>query len=798
LYIFIVFTGIAEAQTYIVRGIVRDGSTNDPLPFATISIVDTQHGVVSDENGIFQIPLHPGVCSLRCSFVGYKTEIVQLTVGETNLPLTIKLLTTDVVLQNVTVYASAAEELSTSPEVSALTLQSEKISHTSSAMPDVLRSIQMLPGVSANNEFSAKFNVRGGNQDENLVLVNGTQVYDPFHLKEAPNASIGIFNVDLIKKIDMITGGFPARYGDKLSSVLNMEYREGSKDRIKGSAGLSLTNVDGLIEGPLWENGSFILGVRKSYLEYALKMVDYGSSVKPSFYDVQGVLSTSLSSNDKIMLKFIHAGDDFTEKPDPEYFGPYNFTTNQFRNKITHVTNLQVNAHDNAAQYYSSLIALQNIHIYSPSLVMKAELSLYDQRDTEHYISSTDFQQDLRTDTLFFYHYSNNWLRDNALKIKTIEGSLQSDIQVVSGYAVKTGVRYQNIRYDQDLTQYGLITEKNNYIDYPNITINSRNENQVDQVFSDIHTTSHKASGFIENAIQITNAFLVNLGGRVDYFELNRQTLWSPRFSLSYKLTPILTLRGGWGRYSQFPITSQLASSAASDTNTKAQRAVHYITGIEYNAITDPEAQTLLTIKLEGYYKKYDDVIHATMSSRGDVSYSRRNDATGFARGIDLYTMLSVPGFYGWISYGLCEAKEKLNGSDAEISRYTDQRHTLAFVGDVLLGKGWSFNARFTYGSGYAYTPSIAVYDKSREQWEWRVSETNSAHLPAYSRLDVRASKQFEWFGVPVDFYLDVNNLLNTKNIMGYSYRINNNGDPYIEEVKLWPILPTFGMSVKF
>jgi outer membrane receptor protein involved in Fe transport len=119
-------------------------------------------------------------------------------------------------------------------------------------------------------------------------------------------------------------------------------------------------------------------------------------------------------------------------------------------------------------------------------------------------------------------------------------------------------------------------------------------------------------------------------------------------------------------------------------------------------------------------------------------------------------------------------------------------------VGDVILGKGWSFGARFTYGSGYAYTPSVAVYDNTRKQWEWQVSETNSAHLPAYSRLDVRASKQFEWFGVPVDFYLDINNLLNTKNTMGYSYRINRIGDPYIEEVKLWPILPTFGMSVKF
>ncbi len=266
------YGGVAD-QTLSLKGVVRDASTNDVLPYATIAVMGTRQGVIADENGNFQLQLPAGKYSLRCSFVGYKTEIVPLNIEDKNISLVVKLYTTDVVLQNVTVYASAMGDSAASSEINALTLQSEKITQTSTVMPDVLRSIQMLPGVSANNEFSAKFNVRGGNQDENLVLVNGTQVYEPYHLKEASNASMGIFNVDLIKKIDMITGGFPARYGDKLSSVVSMDYREGSKERIKGSVGVSVTDVDGLIEGPLGKDGTFILGVRRSYFQYAMKMI---------------------------------------------------------------------------------------------------------------------------------------------------------------------------------------------------------------------------------------------------------------------------------------------------------------------------------------------------------------------------------------------------------------------------------------------------------------------------------------------------------------------------------------------
>ncbi|MCX6138229.1 MAG: TonB-dependent receptor, partial [Ignavibacteriales bacterium] len=244
-------------EFFTVRGIVRDGSTREPLLFANISVADLQQGTTTDVKGKFSLRLPKGPRLLHCSFVGYKSQDVALVV-ERNQELAIVLFATDVLLQDVTVYAYQENGGELMKE-NGLTLQSEKIKSTTAVLPDVLRSVQMLPGVSTNNEFSAKFNVRGGNHDENLVLVNGTQVYDPYHIKEVPNASIGIMNMEMISTVDLMTGGFPARYGDKMSSVVDIEYREGSRERSSGSLSLSITDADCVAEGPLGENGSFIL-----------------------------------------------------------------------------------------------------------------------------------------------------------------------------------------------------------------------------------------------------------------------------------------------------------------------------------------------------------------------------------------------------------------------------------------------------------------------------------------------------------------------------------------------------------
>lgn len=790
-----------QPETYTVSGVVRDGSTHELLVFTNIVVQGTLQGIATDSKGKFLLRLPTGNDTIRCSYVGYKTEEIPISVSK-DIQLSINLFAVDVLLQDVTIYAYQGGERELANE-SALSLQSEKIKTSTSIFPDVLRSVQMLPGVSTNNEFNAKFNVRGGNPDENLVLVNGTQVYDPYHVKEAGNYSIGILNTEMVNKMDLMTGGFPARYGDKMSSVLNVEYREGNKERYTGTASVSLTDVDVLAEGPLSEKGSFIIGARKTYLEYIFKLAGQEATVVPTFYDIQGVVDYSINSGHKLLLKFINAGDEFIESPATKRSGPNRYYSTG--DGFTH-TEQWDDSTDSQAQYYSTLLALQSVNIISSSTILKTELSLYDERENERsrYNHWHQFLADGRGYFLFYYTHTDQQYNNNLL-IRTIELNSSLDQQLSSYYLIKTGLSYQHITYNEDQIFQRTIDQTanfdynhNNFGNYPDTNFSHQLDNPSDALSNQINTQSLKFAGYVENVVQLSNQFLLNIGGRFDYFDLNKELTWSPRMNIAYQIKGGLTVRGAWGYYYQSPNYRQVAYPAASDTNTQSQKAIHYVLGVDYATSLDPEERSFLKLKVECYYKKYENLMSATQTSNGYVSYSRKNDAVGDSKGADVYLMCSVPGFYGWISYSYLEAMQDiLNGNYGSFPRNTDQRHTLAIVGDLDLGSEWNLAMRYTYGSGYPYTPLFAHLNSATNEWEWISGAPNSERLPSYSCMDMRITKSFRMFGLVTSTFLDISNLLNAKNILAYQYYINNNKSVK-DGVGLPPLIPSIGMSIQF
>jgi hypothetical protein len=789
-----------RTETVEVIGTVYDKATNESLVYASVSIDGTQQGMMTDASGRFSLSVMPGRVTIRCGFVGYAPEVIAVDV-ETTAELNIAMTATDVVLQDVTVFAHRADG-GNDQEVNALTLQSETIKRVTSLIPDVMRSVQMLPGVSTNNEFSSKFNVRGGNQDENLVVVNGTQVYDPFHVKEVSNASIGIFNADMIKKMDLITGGFPARYGDKMSSVLNIEYREGSRDHYSGMASMSLMDVNALVEGPMGEHGSFMIGARKSYFEYVMKLLDAGPFLHPSFYDVQGVFAYAPSPAGKLLLKLIHSGDNFFEDPHStattplQWYG-YDNTGARFMNRQQRTDSATI-----SAAYYSNMVALQYTQILSSDAIIRSELSFYDQRENEN--AWRDYVYGYvgeNSQTRYFYNSTTVNQYENALRIRTLEINSMLDLQLAPSYCIKAGASAQRISYMQSLLNRQTIDEFTNEYAFPDTTLSHRIVNASDEVQDGIDAQSYKAAGFLENVVQLTDRLIVNAGGRVDYFGLNRDLTWSPRVNLAYDAGGSVVLRAAWGHYYQSPVFRQIASPIASDTNTRSQHAVHIVAGINYEYVVDKAAHTFLRVKAEGYHKSYDNLVTAWMTSQGQVQYSRRNDADGKTYGLDVQLTYSTPVFYGWISYGYLVARQTsvVNGIPSTFPRYTDQRHTLAITGEFDLGREWSVSSRFAFGSGYPYTPSHAVINPVKRIWEWIPdSVPNGDYLPAYSRVDLKVSKDLRLFDWGTSVFIDVSNILNSTNIQSYRYSFNSQGQPYREDVKLWPILPTFGLSVRF
>jgi hypothetical protein len=792
------------AQSYNVSGVVRDAVTKEPLVAANVLVVGTRIGTVTNDHGRFAVSLTAGQYQIQCSYVGYKTAVVDFTL-ERDVELSLELHSLDILLQDMTVFASQEGNGTSQEEVSMLSLQSETITKITSLMPDVLRSVQMLPGVSNDNEMSAKFNVHGGDVNENLVLINGTQVYEPYHVKEAQNASIGIFDVAMMKKMDLMTGGFTARYGDRMSSVLSIEYREGDNNRMRGQASMSLTDGNVLLEGPVGGDGSFIIGARQSYLKYEMQILDVQPGLHISFYDVQGVLSYRLAPQHKLMLKFIHAGDNFGEDPSMDagnaYTSPFYTSNGKYSGSFAQMWKDTSESH---AHYNSSMVALQSLNILSGETVLRSELSYYDQLESEHSWGQNHYEFVFHSSSFtpdVFYRNTTNKVYDNSLRIRTVELNSSCDMQILPFYALKTGASYQRIFYYQDFVFGRTISEFTNNNAYPDTVSSVRNQNFLDNALGSIDAQSYKLSGYIEDIVQVGEKTIINLGGRFDYFDLNKDLTWSPRLNLAHRISPDLTLRVAWGHYEQSPIYQQLRSSIASDTNTQSQRAIHYVLGGDYRIVADGEHRRFLSVKVEAYHKTYSNLISSTLSSSGTITYSRKNDAIGRATGLDLQLICSVPGFSGWISYSLLNAEQRLTQSDtigAYFPRNTDQRHTLAVVTDFDLGSGWGVNARFVYGSGYLYTPSVAVYNSALSTWTWQSSSPNSAYLPAYRRLDLRGSKDFVLLGMSASAFLDVSNVLNFTNVSGISYGFNNNGYPQTRNVVLYPIIPTLGVAVRF
>ncbi len=788
----------SPAREVTLRGTVRNSESGEVLPYVNVFVKGGSRGTSTDAAGRYELNVPSGRTEIAAGSIGFKTATVVVVADTVDVQLNIGLSSTDVILQEVAVYAAAG---SGSNDMSSISMQSEEIKEISSVSADVFRSIQSLPGISVNNEFSAKFNVRGGNYDENLVLVNGTQVYEPFHIKEADNVSVGIFNMELMKKVNLITGGFSAQYGDRLSSVLNIEYREGNKEQFAGSATLSLTNFSAVVEGPLFSGGSFVLGARKSYTEYILSLVEV-DPVTISFYDVQGVATFALTPTDKLQVKFIHAGDNFAEDAIPTTIGPLTGRSTVDGKAAHHIVNQHY--YDwGKAKYFSNLFDVKNSVFLSNDMLLTTSVSYYEQTDNEHdyryEMYTNSFTIDAVKDRSYFYSSLYESPYDNTLTIRTWEPKITMDVKASPYVEISAGASYIGIRYNQDLVDRDTRTITTNYgSQYPDTAITTLVENK--NLFPQhLGTSSYKFAGFVENVIQLSDALLLNAGGRVDYFGINRDLTWSPRLNVSYVIGDDLTARAAWGHYYQSPIYRQLAYSFASDTNTQSQKAEHVILSLEKIFVLGQEHTSMLTMKAEGYYKKYSDIIAAVRSNGGELFYSRKNDSKGYCKGMDLYVSLRAGAYYGWVSYGLLYAKEDLlTDVEGYFPRYSDQRHTLSIVNDIELGRAWSMNLLFNYGSGFAITPRHIRYNAQLRRYEWIEGRKNSEYLPPYKRVDLRLAKHFSLFGVPAYVFAEASNLFNAKNVTAYRYRFDNNGYPYRVDIELFPFIPSVGMNIRF
>lgn len=771
---------------HMAEGRVIDASTNRGLPSASVLVENTDYHTSTNANGQFGVPLPSSGSRLIVTYVGYKTETIEAVPDRS--PIVIRLTPVGYAVSEVTVEAeNKMDEIQNS-----FRLGSAQIKDLAVTLGDPMRSLQTMPGASSDNEMSAQINVRGGTSDENLVLINGAPIYRPYHLNELSMSSVGIFNMDLVKSIRFSAGGWSAKYGNALSSIINVDYKEGNRNHFIGTADLGVTDMSASLQGPINQNGSFIVAARTCYLGYLLQRIKLSQGINAGYYDVQGNIGYDFSASNKLRVTFIDSRDNASQDPtNSTSTAAYPGTIVGKSTLITETTSFMPYDDDN---YSTFLLSVNSDNLLSDELISRT--SAYYSRGTEHRQLADVIASQATYDTFPGMWSSQSTMLNSSDDLDLERVSLHQELQyqATSFLNFDAGLGVERIWYDYSPKIYESITRTTNTVEFPDTTVSSylSDDGSTDTVA--VVAPSYAVAGYAQETLQILDNLKLNLGVRFDYFDLDKEDKFSPRVGLSYMMPFEIGMSAAWGIYYQLPDYDQLRSSQASAGNTRFQRATHYVLDLEKHFLG------VGVLDLDFYQKYYSDLIPAIRSAYGSLSYGdRQNDGVGFAKGMDVAWSMNLKNIDISFSYSYLVAKEKTPGTDeGYYPRITDQRNTASIAVSCDLGDEWIATAKGFYGSGYAYTPSVTRYDSSIMMDVWVESGKNSAHYPPYERVDLRITKTVSIMQNPLRCYLEVTNVLNRRNVLSYDYTYDKDGNPKMEPTLLLGIVPTIGISYTF
>ncbi len=842
-----------------LRGTITDAESGETIPGANVGLPATGDGVAADADGRYTLRAEPGATVVQFSAVGYESAVREVTLTAAQ-PKTLDIaLTPDVVaLEQVEVAASRRQPLrDTRPSITAVS--PEQVQALPGAAEDVLRSLQTTPGVLAANDFSSQLIVRGGGPDQNLIILDDVEVFNPYRLYGV----VSMFNPATVSNLTLYTGGFPARYGDRLSAALDVQSRDGDRDTtLGGSFNASLANANLVMEGKtgVWD-GSWLVTGRRTYYDLVIGLLAreldaVGENTRfPNFADLQGRLTLrpadghririgGITSRDALDVAVEGALDDRGSEADRVA------AEDLTRNDMAYATydwtpNPALNVQLTASTYRNA-----------GDLASAGNIVPRDGFDGSEIVAAND------TINAASFAYDQSFLfRKHSLYQRA---TLEAPRQLIE---VGGGVDWleTTLQFDLDLNEVGRALFESFQQDSP-FGVGAFPE-QFDQ-----GERYYRYHAYAQTRVELlSDRLFVQPGLRYDYYRLIDRSYLSPRLSASLRLTDETTLRAAWGRYVQSPGFEKLlddpqAFDLSEDVGLQslaAEASYHYVLGLTR------WLNNRYQLRLEGYVKTFDDLI---VQDRGVVTravarfddtqglprtdpdaYDVRvedavglttrpvNDADGRAYGLEvsLEKQRAAAGdrFTGWVSYAYAHATRSRTRQEAPGSRITfpfdyDRRHTLNVVVNTRLGSGWTLGTTFRLGTGFPYTPAVGaapvvvrpldVDDPEAEaaptvltnsetglvRFEPRYGDAdnlNSARLPLYHRLDVRLSRAVNVFGLPGEAYLDVINVYNRANVLAYQYAAITDpdapeADPRLERqpVTMLPILPTLGFNLRF
>ena len=720
------------AQEFTLQGRVTDDDGN-PVELATVSVVSQGKVAFTSLRGEYSLHLHSAdSVAIKFSMIGYKTKVRVLRRPRGKQTLQVILHTDATMLGDVNVTGEKIQ----SDQTQEIKIKDIKMAPSANGN-GVEGIIQQQAGVSTHSELSSQYNVRGGAFDENSVYINNVEVYRPFLVRSGQQEGLSVINPYMVDKIGFSTGGYAAKYGDKMSSALDITYKtlkaKGKKPVVEGSLAASLLGTDAYI-GIGTRKLSWLNSVRYKTTSYLLGSLETKGEYKPNYLDYQTYLS--YQPNKRWKIDFIGYISD----------NHYNFEPSDRETSFGTMENVKsfrvyFDGHekDRFLTYFGTLGITRNITANtSISLLGSAfytkEQEKYDIQG-QYWLDQTETSENLGVGT--YFEHARNYLSARVMSAKLMLRHKVQKHNVEAAVTLKREhIEENSIEYEmRDSAGYSVPhTGKDLYMIY---SMKARNELNANRMETYIQDTYRFSGGTADSTGNGQTHYTLNYGVRMSHWNFNRETILSPRISLA--IIPAnhenTTLRLAAGLYYQAPFFKELRDTttvngvtvASLNEKIKSQRSIHFIAGYDYRFRMNDQR---FKFSAEAYYKALGNIVPYSVSNVKVVYYGQ-NECSGHAAGLDfkLYGEF-VPGTDSWLSLSLMDTKMKLNGKSIPLP--TDQRYAVnLFFTDYFPGsKKWRMSLKLAFADGL---PFAAPHKEL---------ETNSFRATAYRRADIGMSYQ--------------------------------------------------------
>ena len=707
-----------SAQTFTLKGKVMDGDMQ-PLELATVSCVAQGKVTMTNLKGEFSLQLHStDSVVVRFTMIGYKGKTRVLRHPRGTQTIQIQLIDESRQLNEVTITEQLRQTGTTQQ------LDTKDIGRAPSATGNAVEElIQQQAGVSTHSELSSQYNVRGGSFDENCVYINKVEVYRPFLVRSGQQEGLSVINPDMVEKIGFSTGGFEARFGDRMASALDITYRK--PKRLEGTASVSLLGASAYL-GVANKKLSWSNAIRYKTNSYLLGSLETKGEYRPSFLDYQTYLSYQPNKRWTIDLIGNIAVNhyNFVPKDRETKFGTME-NVKDFRVYFDGHEKDVFRTYFATASITRHLSPLTNLSLIASAFYTK-EQERYDIQG-QYWLTQTETSENLGVGT--YMEHARNYLEANveSAKLMLTHKAGKHEIETAVSYRMEH-ITEQSREYEmRDSAGYSVPhTGKDLYLIY---TLNARNKLNANRIEAYAQDT-YKFSSSSEETF-----YTLNYGIRFSHWNFNRETLLSPRVSLG--IVPAfnhnVTLRLAAGLYYQAPFYKELRdtttlagiTTATLNSHIKSPRSIHLIGGYDYRFRMNERP---FRFTAEAYYKLLSRLIPYSVNNVKIVYYGD-NSASGHAAGIDLKLYGEfVPGTDSWVSFSLMSTKMKHNGRTMPLP--TDQRFAMnLFFTDYFPGTTrWKMALKLAYADGLPFGPPH------------RETDMQAFRAPAYKRADIGMS----------------------------------------------------------